>query len=171
MSNEHSFVTYLESLSEDRGALASLRRGLGQPPGSVPDMFPYVIPRLPESVYSGSWQENVYYLIASLFALHPESAGQGNLGDHFARTLDPNPDYNTAVERRFTALLTAHPQDMPSYLRQAISFLKSKEVAVNWHQLLWDTLSWNNPDRAPAVKKRWAVQFWRPKKESEPANT
>ena len=34
MTKERPFVTYLESLREDRGALAALRRGLGQPPGT-----------------------------------------------------------------------------------------------------------------------------------------
>ena len=172
MSNEHSFVTYLETLADDRAALAALRRGLGQPPGTVPDMHRYVIQRLPDFAYPGSWTEQVYYLIAALYALHPESAAEGNLGNHFARTLDPNPDYNTAVERRFTALLTAHPEDLPFYLRQAISFLRSKdEVAVNWHQLMWDVLKWDDPDRAPQVQKRWAAQFWRKrqaKTEKEP---
>ena len=45
MNYEHGFVTYLQSLAEkdDRGALAALRRGLGQSPGSVPDTFRYVV--------------------------------------------------------------------------------------------------------------------------------
>lgn len=167
MSYEHGFVTYLESLAEDRAALAALRRGLGQPPGTVPDMHRYVIPFLPESVYAGSWSEQTYYLIAALYALHPSGTAEGNIGSHFARTLDPNPDYNTAVERRFTALLTAHPQDLHFYLRQAISFLRSKEVPVNWHQLMWDVLKWDDPDRAPQVQKRWAAQFWRRRQQQD----
>jgi len=157
----HPFVAYLESLREDRAALASLRRGLGQPPGTVPDMHRYVVSHLPNYVYPGSWRESVYYLIASLYALHPESTDVGNLGAHFALKLDPNPDYNVAVEQRFSALLTAHPEDLPFYLRQAISFLKSKEVAINWHQLMWDLLLWNDPEKAPKIQKRWAYQFWR----------
>ena len=161
MSQNHNFVTYLETLIDDRAALAALRRGLGQPPGTVPDMHRYVIQRLPDYARSGSWTEQVYYLMAALYALHPESAAEGNLGDHFARTLDPNPEYNTAVERRFTALLVAHPADFHFFLRHAISFLRSKEVAVNWHQLMWDVLKWDDPDKATQIQKRWAAQFWR----------
>jgi len=161
MSYEHGFVTYLESLNEDRAALAALRRGLGQPPGTVPDTFRYVVPRLPQNAYPGSWTEKTYYLIASLYALHPESTAEGNLGDHFAATLDPNPDHNDAVERRFTALLTAHPEDLHIYLRQGISFLKSKEKPVNWHQLMWDVQQLGYPDKATRVQKRWANAFWR----------
>lgn len=167
MSQEHPFVTYLETLAEDRAALAALRRGLGQPPGTVPDMFPYVVRRLPNTVYPGSWEESAYYLIAALFALHPAKSNGLNLGAHFAQTLDPNPDHNAAVERRFTALLTAHPDDLPFYLRQAISFLKSKEVGVNWHQLMWDVRDWGQPERQSRVQKRWATQFWRVQKQEE----
>ena len=162
MSQEHYFITYLETLAEDRGALAALRRGLGQPPGTVPDMFPYVVPRLPNNVFPGSWPEKSYYLIASLYALHPKSVPIGNLGNHFSTILDPDPDRNEAIERRFTALLTANPEDLHIYLRQAISFLKSKEeTPINWHALMWDVLALGYPDRAQGVQKRWANAFWR----------
>lgn len=163
-TSEHNFVTYLESLAQadDRGALAALRRGLGQPPGTVPDMFRYVIPRLPENAYPGSWTEKTYYLIASLFALHPKSAPEGNLGDHFAALRDPDPDKNAALERRFTAILNANPDDLPDYLRQAISFLRSKdETPVNWHELMWHLLQMGDPERADQIRKRWATAFWR----------
>ena len=45
----NNFITYLEELRdrEDRGALAALRRGLGQPPGSAVEMYRYVVPWLP----------------------------------------------------------------------------------------------------------------------------
>ena len=170
MSYEHSFITYLESLTkaDDRGALAAIRRGLGQPPGTVPAMFPYVVNKLPQHAYSGSWTEKVYYLIASLYALHPESTTEGNLGDHFWRTLQHDAEKDKAIERRFTALLTAHSEDMPIYLRQAISFLKSKEVAINWHQLMGHILQWDKPEQATEVQKWWAAQFWRrPKKNDD----
>jgi CRISPR system Cascade subunit CasB len=170
MSYEHHFITYLESLTkaDDRGTLAALRRGLGQPPGTVPGMFPYVLPRLPNKAYPGSWVEQCYYLIASLYALHPESGYGRNLGSHFAHTLQHNTEKDKAVERRFTALLSAHPEDLPIYLRQAISFLRSKEVPVNWYQLMWDTLAWNNPDKSPYIQKRWAKQFWQlPKQDGD----
>ena len=167
MSQEHQFVSYLETLVENRAALAALRRGLGQPPGTVPDMFPYVIKRMTDSVHTGSWDENTHYLIAALYALHPDKGTGSNLGAHFAQTLDPNPDYNDAIERRFTALLTSHPDDLHFYLRQAISYLKSKEIPVNWHQLMWDLRDWGHPERRNRVQKRWAAQFWRRRQEEE----
>lgn len=155
MTASQPFIDYLESLREDRGALAALRRGLGQTPGTVPDMYRYVVPWLPEQ--PNRQREAAYYTLAALFAYHPAVGGAGNMGNHFARTRDPKED-DTAIERRFTALLAAHSEDLAFYLRQAISFLRSKEVPVNWHQLLTDMLAWGHPDRY--VQKRWARAFW-----------
>lgn len=163
-TREHPFVTYLDALSQrdDKGALVALRRGLGQSPGTVPDMYRYVVPLLPKDAYPGSWTERSYYLIAALYAMHTDSANDGNLGDHFATQLDrKNPERNDAIERRFIALLTAHPDDLHIYLRQGISFLRSKDTPVNWHQLMWDVLQLGYPDRATGVQKRWANAFWR----------
>ena len=155
MTKTYPFIEYLESLRDDRAALAALRRGLGQPPGAVADMYRYIVPWLSDD--APPWQEAAYYLIASLFAYHPAEGGTGNMGSHFARARDPQSD-NTAIERRFTALLAAHPDDLDFYLRQAVSFLKSKEVPINWHQLLFDVLAWGHPARY--VQKQWASAFW-----------
>jgi CRISPR system Cascade subunit CasB len=152
---KHAFVEYLEGLRDDRAALAALRRGLGQPPGTVADMYRYVVPWLPQDVRPR--QEAAYYLVAALFGYHPAEGGAGNMGSHFARARGPQGD-DTAIERRFTALLAAHPDDLAFYLRQAVSFLRSKEVPVQWHQLLSDVLAWGHPDRY--VQKRWANAFW-----------
>lgn len=168
---ENYFVTYLESLAEDRAALAALRRGLGQPPGHTPEMHPYVMRFLPKDAYPNSWQEQSYYLVASLYGLHPEMGSGQNLGHHFAQTLAGDAERDKATERRFTALLTAHPDDLGFYLRQAVSFLKSKEVKINWYQLMKDVLAWGNPDWQPEVQKRWARHFWNPPKEDENGET
>jgi CRISPR system Cascade subunit CasB len=163
MNEEHPFISYLESKRDNRGALAALRRGLGHTPGTVADMYPYVVPWLSEDV--PPWREDAYYLVAALFAYHPMKGGTGNMGDHFAKTRDPQGE-NTAIERRFTALLAAHPDDLDFYLRQAVSFLKSEEVPVNWHQLLMDVIAWGHPDGY--VQQRWARAFWeRPAKEAK----
>jgi len=155
MTKTHPFTTYLEGLRDDRAALAALRRGLGQSPGTAASMYPYVVRWLSQD--TPPWQETAYYLVAALFAYHPAEGGTGNMGDHFARARDPQGD-DTAIERRFTALLAAHLDDLDFYLRQAISFLKSKEVPISWHQLLSDLLAWDHPDRY--VQQRWARAFW-----------
>ena len=162
MSNQetHPFIHYLQKLADgqDRGALASLRRGLGQPPGTVADMYRYVEPFLGQERIAG-YKESAFYLVAALFALHPKSTDFGDMGKHMAATRTDNGA--DALERRFTALLAAHPDDLPDYLRQAISFLKSKEVPVNWNQLLRDLQNWDRRDDSKySVQKKWARSFW-----------
>ena len=159
MDTNARFITYLEGLCDDRGALAALRQGLGQPPGTVASMYRYIVPWLADD--TPRWREEAYYLIAALFAYYPDPGGQGNMGHHFARARDPQGD-NTAIERRFTTLLAAHPDDLATYLRQAISFLKSKEVPINWRQLLPDVMAWGHPERY--VQQQWARAFWSPTK-------
>lgn len=166
----HPFISYLRSLAEsqERGALAALRRGLGQPPGTAPEMFRYVAPFLPANATRA--QENAYYLVAALFALHPKSITVGNLGAHLAQARK-NAGEDDALERRFTALLAAHPDDLPGYLRQAISFLKSKEVPVNWEQLLFDVQAWEHAERRAMVQRNWARSFWGSRTPSESATS
>lgn len=151
----HPFIRYLQNLAEgqNRGALASLRRGLGQPPGTAAEMYRYVEPFLGADA---RYKEDAYYLVAALFALHPESTDFGDMGSHMAAArAEGNED---ALERRFTALLAAHPDDLPDYLRQAVSFLKSKDIPINWNELLRDLQGWGREDRF--VQKKWARSFW-----------
>jgi len=155
MSERHPFVEYLEGLRQDRAALAALRRGLGQPPGMAVEQFPYVVPWLPRD--ASRPRQGAYFLVATLFACHPDPGGTGDMGNHMAQAQEAGRD-ESAIERRFTALLAAHPDDLPFYLRQTVSFLRSKEVPVNWHQLMRDVMAWGHPDRY--VQQRWARSFW-----------
>jgi CRISPR system Cascade subunit CasB len=154
-SEPHPFIRYLQKLADgqDRAALASLRRGLGQPPGTVADMYRYVEPFLGAGA---RYKEDAFYLVAALFALHPKSVNDGDMGKHMAAARSQGGE--DALERRFTALLAAHPDDLPEYLRQAVSFLKSKEEPVNWDQLLRDLQNWDHEKHF--VQKKWARSFW-----------
>lgn len=153
------FVAYLESLRDrgDRAALAHLRRGLGQSPGTVPDMYQYVAPWIWET--TPSWVEDTHYTIASLFAFHPQAGGRGNMGTHFACLRDVQGN-NAALERRFSNLLRvrAQPDNLADPLRYAVGHLKSKNIPIDWTQLFFDILGWGHPDRY--VQTRWARAFW-----------
>jgi CRISPR type I-E-associated protein CasB/Cse2 len=118
---------------------------------------------MPERI--SEWGRLTYYITAALFASHQLYIDKGNMGAHFHELLDPtNADANKPVERRFTYLLAAHPEDLHFHLRQTITFLRSKEVAVNWEQLMWDILKWNDPDERPKIQENWASRFWQASK-------
>ena len=150
-SKKHPFISYLEANKDNRAMLAALRRGLGAEPGEVPGMYPYVVP------YVQDWNEADIYMVAALFALHPKPAATRNMGHH-CRALDPELE-NNATERRFVQLLRMRRETLQPRLRQQISILKSKDIPVNWHQLIADLRNWDRPDRR--VQRRWARAFWR----------
>jgi CRISPR system Cascade subunit CasB len=150
------FIGSLEDLekADDRAALAALRRGLSKEPGTAAEMYPVVVPRLPFGL--SPRQEDWYYFIAALFAAHPEPGGQGNLGKAFAHLKAAK--NSESVEKRFVALLNSHEDDLPGHLRHAASLLQSRNVPVDWRQLLYDVQYWGHPDRF--VQRRWARDFW-----------
>lgn len=148
------FITYLEAHADDRAMLASLRRGLGQKAGEVAAMFPYIIPFIKGQ---NRWEENNFYLIASLFALHPLSTDTGNMGYHL-RTMADGLGDDAATSRRFVQLLNQHRESLDAPIRQHVSLLKSHEIGVNWHQLLYDLNYWSHEDAF--VQRQWASKYW-----------
>jgi CRISPR system Cascade subunit CasB len=160
-SEPQPFIEYLERIrdgndqSRARAILATLRRGLGKEPGEDANVMRYVVPYLPAE--GQPWKERPYFLIASLFALHPEPGGSGNMGKHFAAIRQGNPN-EEAIERRFTVLLNTHEDDLDGQLRQAVSLCKAHSVPIDWHQLLRDVQGWGHPNRR--VQRTWARSFW-----------
>jgi len=150
---KHPFVTYLQDHAQDRAMLAELRRGLGRSPGEAPGMFPYVVPFVHQR-----YEENNLYMLASLFALHPASTDEGNMGRHLYQYIGVVGD-EAATTRRFVQLLNLRRESLDSPLRQHISILKSKDIPVNWHRLLYDLNYWDHEARF--VQKNWASEFWR----------
>ena len=156
MPKDDRLIRYLRGLNkppQNRAALANLRRGLGKPPKSVMEMYPY----LGQFLYNDSKHnyETAVFIVAALFAYYPDAPGNaGNLGDSIRRMKDDS----DSIEKRFVALLNAEAEDLPYYLRQIIGLLKSKEIAVNWNQLFRDIKNWNSDKRY--VQTAWARSFW-----------
>ena len=147
--------------AKNLGALAALRRGLGKPPGSVAEMYPYVMRYLPERASRNA--EDAYFLIAALFAWHQldwtageERKERRNFGASFHR-LALSAD-SQSIEKRFVALLDARGEDLPEHLRHAVGLLKSKEIPVDWVQLLEQVSVWDHDDRR--VQRAWARAYW-----------
>lgn len=154
MTEKHHLIRFLLENAENRGMMATLRRGAGEKPGTCPAMFPIIAPLLPAACSQN--EEARYYLIAGLFAYHPKNSDTGNMGSHLRQTGDENK--LKATERRFCALLAAQQEDLPNYLRQTVKLLKSADIGVNWDQLFKDVKHWEHPDRF--AQRHWANAFW-----------
>ena len=161
-NSSERFISFLQGLaqSDDRAALAALRRGLGRSPGEEPEMHKYVVPWTGRE--QSRWAADTYYLVAALFAHHPvqwsEQRGASNLGASFARLCNASNMSPEGVERRFTNLLGVDAEDLHLHLRHAVSLLKSKDIPVDWGRLLADLRWWDHEDRW--VQRRWAQEFW-----------
>lgn len=167
MKQPDQLIRQLQQYSnrDDRGTLASLRRGMGMQPGAVPETV-----RIVEHMLDDDDSDNTrdaLYIVGPLYAFHPESkAGDrwNNLGAHF-RALAKGGEPSPSVERRFTMLLASEPDELPDALRQAISLLKSQNVPVNWQQLFVDVQKWMDRSQYGEAKRKevrlaWSRSFW-----------
>lgn len=165
------FIRFLEEHRDDRAMMASLRRGLAQP--RCAEVSRIVQCWLSED--SPRWLEDAYYSIAPLFGLHHDDmdpSDYSNMGGHFRNLCDDPSDPPSNVERRFMQLLACDANDLDDLLRQAVSLLKSKKVAVNWQRLLTDVGWWKqSADSRDRVRLEWSRKFWRTnRKPNQPTN-
>ncbi len=160
---DERFVAALEDLvrREDRGALATLRRGLGKPPGTVIELFPYVVPYLPtDGDERRAW---VFFAVAPLFAFHPvswpagESRGWTNFGASVARLAQRLDHGSAGLEARFLRLLAAEREELPLQLYRMLTLFRPHQVPVSWVRLLRDLVQWDHPERF--IQRQWARAF------------
>jgi CRISPR type I-E-associated protein CasB/Cse2 len=155
-----AFISELRSLSKnsDRQALAVLRRSLKQPPGEDFSVYRYIGKYIADD---NRWREWSFSLLAGLFALAPsasESAPPFSLGKSLVSYCEEHPGAKNGVERRLTALLNAHKDDMPEHLRHVITLLAAARQEIDWATLLRDLGGWHSERRW--VQRAWAKDFW-----------
>lgn len=150
------FIAHLERLrdSDDRKALAILRRGLNDSPRARLEMYPYVIMFLRNE--ASKWEEDVLFTIASLFSSHPSPGGVGDMGTVLSEVRRRTG--SDSIEGRFLALLRAPSENVLDHLKQSISLAKSNEVSIEWDRLYRDLLWWNSEKMN--IQKKWASSFW-----------
>ncbi len=170
--SEALFIRHLESLvprggekdvreSEHRAELATLRRGLGRDAGTVMEMYRYIGPLLPSG--ARRQEEDAYFQVAALFALHPshwprpEGGPRNNFGASFRR-LRLADGSTESVEKRFVALLDASSETIAHHLRHSVSLMRAKDVSVNYLLLLRDIQRWSSDDRW--IQRDWARAYW-----------
>lgn len=169
---ERHFVERLVALTnpqrrDGRAILAALRRGLGKPPGTAAEMYPFVVTYGSDG---DGWDADRYYLVASLFASHPENWSSPGGDDHrtnFGASLRRSKSDSGAAETAVLSLLNSDRDELPDRLRHSVGLCASAtpSVPVDWALLLHDLRWWSNDKRD--VQRRWAASFWQPDTESE----
>ena len=138
----------------DRAALAHLRRGLGDPAGTLARVG-WLFNGVPDDRADNALNSAV--LAAGLFAWTKgrcENASNVNFGKASGAGLSE--DDKKQREKRFTALLDADPTELPFLLRQAVTLIEG--TSLDWAALITHLMSWDHPDRW--VQKDWARGFW-----------
>lgn len=158
MSN---LLDYLEERKEDRGFMANLRCALVDTKRMR--AYPYL-------ARFGGVGENpkarVVQTIAGLYALHPNTTNQGNVGDACRCLCGPDEkpwdEKPGPIAKRLQHLLAAERDEICDRVVRVVLRAKSQEIPINYEQLENDLLYWGDK-----VKNRWAMSFWAPKDNKE----
>jgi CRISPR system Cascade subunit CasB len=154
MSDYQPVPVFIERLAKlDTGERARLKRCSGQTINEAREIaLFYSI--LPNGVSQS--RENIYFLIATLYAMADSTAVERDFGASLRQA--QNPKNRKGLDRRVQVLLDADENQLPFRLRQAVHYLKSQQVKINWQKLLEDLLRWSSESRS--VQRRWARSYF-----------
>ena len=150
-SQAKAFVHKLEMLNTVD--MARLKRNAGKSLAEARGVNMLIYHLLPFNI--SNTHAEMYFLVATLYPL-ADGGGSGNFGASLRRA--QNITNRKGIDRRIEALLDAEGAQLSFRLRQAIHFLHSNRVRVNWNQLLDDLLHWNHPERF--VQHSWAREYY-----------
>lgn len=181
------FVTYqISRLSGNkneaatRATLAKLRRGIGNEPGSMPELWDVTLNGLDESLSSKDGaptrREWAVHTALTLYALHqqgadihqhPMSKEENTLGTSL-RKLIKNEDDEKRVKRRFDAAATSDSlAEFSHHLRGLIQLLKSQDIPLDYPTLAEDLYWFQFPEARDSIRLRWGRDFYRIKSNVE----
>lgn len=168
------------SRGDGKAMLANLRRGVGNEPGEMPQLFGVILLDMPEEFMSESGiatrEEWACYIALTLYALHQqghpiesqpmhvkENISIGRALSRLARALnDPNAEQR--MLQRLQKLATAVDMKELSYhLRGVIQILKANGISINYQDFAGDLYEIQMPEGKKQVCFRWGQDFYREK--------
>jgi CRISPR system Cascade subunit CasB len=163
---------YLRGAPAARADLARLRRGLGKPAGSVPEIWALTVGAVPDSLsWHGdepSWAEQAAHTALTLYALHQQSATTPahlpgvSLGTAVGRLRFSAQRSEEAVTRRFMAAATAGSiTEVQTHLRGLVTLLRTENRGLDYAALAEDLARLVAPGAAGAVRLAWGRAFYR----------
>lgn len=169
---DHLQAEYLRGSPRARADLAKLRRALGKPAGSVPEVWEFTVAAVPESLRwdrdEPSRAEQAAHATLALFAMHQQSmpVAAHKPGVSFGRAVGflakGGEQSADAVTRRFMAVATATSMDEALvHIRGLIAQLRSVRLGFDYARLADDLMGLLNPSRAERVRLAWGRDFYR----------
>lgn len=155
--------------SWSRAALAQLRRSVGQPLGSVPEVLELVVnPDAPLTAGPPTRAENAIAAALGLYAVHQQSVPQPmhvpgvRLGTALSRAARRGGDEVPGVVRRFQALGTTEEWgELLHHARGLVQLLRAERQGLDYAQLAQDLVQFQNPAQRDVVRLRWGRAFYR----------
>lgn len=159
-----------------KAALAQLRRGIGHPPGDLPELWGTFLPQMPPAWQSSTGEpsraEWAVYLALTLFAVHQQGRSMSektmnepgiDLGSAARRLVPPGEEAEDgSAFRRFNALATAGSiEELAHHLRGMVQLLRAGDIPLDYGQLAADVYQWQKPEEAARVRLRWGQAFYR----------
>ena len=152
-------MTFVERLSKlDRGDLAILKRNAGTTLAESRGAMKIFYQMYPSR--DRDRDEEIFFLIATLYGLNPHS-GHGNFGRTMRSIRDAggSPD---AMDRRMGILLDSEFDLVDGYragggelsyrLRQCVKLAGSRQIGIDWPQLLEDLRWWGHPSKRSSAR-------------------
>lgn len=157
-----------------RADLANLRRGIGHPPGELPELWPILLDGLPEDMRGDrdepTREEWAIYTSLTMFALHqqgrdikrePMHEKQVGLGYAAWKLTGGKEEERDRIARRFNLVALADGmEEMNHYLRGFVQLLRAKNIALDYAMLARDLYRYQFEDLAADVRLKWGQDFY-----------
>ncbi len=176
MSSEgnRDLVSDLLSLDDKRrrAALASLRTGLGKAPGEAPRMLPYMAKHLVASD-PGAPAVRAAFLVASLYAMHPDHAKGVSVGKALRRGVRSGKLGEDGTAARLVAMIDAHPDDIQHHVEGLMRLCETSKEGIDWYWFHRDIrgLMAEGSSDGERTRLAWARDYWRESREETDDST
>lgn len=172
---------YLHGSPAARADIAKLRRALGKPAGSVPEVWEYTLAVVPPAL---QWDrdepnraEQSAHAALTLFALHQQSMTvpahrpSVTFAEAVSQLTHHEQRSEQAVTRRFLAVATAGSMDeMLTHIRGLVAQLRAAHLGFDYARLADDLMVLLNPERAQKVRLTWGRDFYRTPASTSPTD-
>jgi len=170
-----AWISKPENESNTKAALAKLRRGIGKPPGSIPEIWELTLKGLPENLFSQGGipteAEWAVHIALTLYALHQQGKDpvyksmnlKGKTLGQAVRGLVETQKDESRVKRRFDAAATSNDLTEFSYhLQGLVQLLKSKNIPMDYVQLTEDLYGFQRSEEdRDRIRLKWGRDYYR----------